>query len=385
MGSRRRINVAITMSIGTDPTQSIWYNGANQHCVYLCQLLWQSPVVQNVWLTHNDGISNYPAGLMLGEFRDALRPLSQVIGETDLLIEMNSFIGPDHAGVVRRRSGKCVTYKFGNDYVITVEGISFGQRDWVPNPSRTQYDEVWTNPQHEHTCRGYFEALYHAPVWVLPHIWSPYFIDRALAQNPALKAKWGYSNQGPAKRLALFEPNINVVKNVLIPMLAANEFYLRQPDLVKHVFMTNTVQLKENAPFKHIALGLKMVQDGKATADHRFPFIEFAAEHTDVVVSHQWENGLNYLFYDALQGGYPLVHNSPFLRDVGYYYRDFDVADAATAIGTAVQRHDQQITAYGASARAFLDGLSPSHADNVSAYTGRIAALFDLDGFQPGG
>lgn len=371
-----KINVAITMEVRPDAQQSIWYNGANQHCVYLYMLLKRSPLIGDVWLAHGEDVEHYSADLMLGEFGQALRPLSAVIERTDLLIEMNAFIHPTHADAVRRRNGKCVSYRFGNDYVIAVETINFEKNAWRPNPHRVQFDEIWTNPQHAHTCGAYFQAVYHAPVFVLPHIWSPYFIEQSLDADPELKARFGYRNHGPAKRLAFFEPNLNVVKSALVPMLAANECYLAHPDLIQHVYMTNTFDKKENVAFKHLALGLKMVQDGRATADPRGAFVAWAAQHTDIVVSHQWENGLNYLLYDALYGNYPLVHNSPFLREVGYYYADFDVFDAARAIARAAQTHDARLDDYAAAARTYLRTVDAVAEPNVQAYTEQIRALF---------
>ena len=371
-----KINVAITMNVQRDANQSIWYNGANQHCVFLYMLLRQSPLVGDLWLAHGDDINTYPSGLMLEQFRDALRPLSSVIDRTDLLIEMNGFIHPAHHEVIKRRNGKCVSYRFGNDYVIAVEAISLGAHDWRPNPNRIQFDELWTNPQHMHTCAGYFAAVYQAPVFELPHIWSPFFIERSLATNLELKARFGYTNCGVAKRIAFFEPNINVVKSSLLPMLAANECYLAHPGLVQHVYMTNTIDKKENAAFKHLALGLKMVQDGKATADPRGAVTEWAAYHTDIVLSHHWENGLNYLLYDALYGNYPLVHNSRFLRDIGYYYEDFDVFGAARALLSAARTHDTNVQAYENTARRFLQTVDAVAEHNVRAYSDRMAELF---------
>lgn len=371
-----KINVAITMEIRADAQQSIWFNGANQHCVYLYMLLKRSPLVGEVWLVHGDGVAAYAEGMMLGELAGALRPLSAVVHQTDLLIEMNAFVHPTHVEAVRQRGGHCVSYRFGNDYVVAVETINFQANPWLPNPHRVQFDELWTNPQHVHTCKSYFEAVYRAPVHVLPHVWSPYFLDKSLAANPELKARFGYRNQGRAKRIAFFEPNLNVVKSSLIPMLAANECHVRRPELVQHVYMTNTFDKKENTAFKHIALGLRMVQDGKATADPRGPFVEWAAHHTDIVVSHQWENGLNYLLYEALYGNYALVHNSPFLREVGYYYPEFEVFEAAAAIERAAETHDAQLDAQAQANAAFLRTLAPAHAPNIEAHDARIRALF---------
>ena len=137
-----KLNVAITMNVQRDATQSIWYNGANQHCVFLYMLLKQSPLIGEVWLAHDDGITDYPQALMMDAFGDALRPLSAVVHQTDLLIEMNAFIDQTHTDAVRRRGGKCVSYRFGNDYVIAVETINFEKNQWRPNPNRVQFDEI---------------------------------------------------------------------------------------------------------------------------------------------------------------------------------------------------------------------------------------------------
>ncbi|QQX88401.1 DUF2827 family protein [Cupriavidus necator] len=53
-----------------------------------------------------------------------------------------------------------------------------------------------------------------------------------------------------------------------------------------------------------------IVQAGKASFEARYSTPYFLARFTDVVVTHQWENGLNYLYYEAAYGRYPLVHNS---------------------------------------------------------------------------
>lgn len=51
----RKLTVAITMNIEGDPDQSIWYNGGNQHCVFLAMTLARLATVHKLWLTHNAG------------------------------------------------------------------------------------------------------------------------------------------------------------------------------------------------------------------------------------------------------------------------------------------------------------------------------------------
>ncbi|MDE2357460.1 MAG: DUF2827 family protein, partial [Alphaproteobacteria bacterium] len=317
------VNIAITLNLGPHPDQSIWYNGANQNCVFLYQLLKRWPGARHVWLCHDGEIPSLPPGMMLDAFAADLRPIQQAIYDTDLLVEMNVFLGPDFYNVLHARGGRSITYRFGNDYAISVEAMVFGAHDWAPNPYHTRHAEVWTNPQHMKTCAGLFASTYRAPVVELPHLWAPHFVTQSLMRDSETAALWGYRPGPGPKRVGVFEPNINVVKTTLIPMLVAEGLFRRRPEAIAHLFMTNTDKIRDNRTFKEIALGLDIVQAGKATVEARWPFIDFAARHVEIVLSHQWENGLNYLFYEALHGGYPLVHNSPFLGVAGYFYPEF--------------------------------------------------------------
>ncbi len=370
------INISITMNVEAQPGQSIWYNGANQHCVFLYLLLKSWPGAANVWLCHDGEIDPYPPGMMLEAFRADLRPIQKAIYETDLVIEMNASLGPDFYQVLHARGGKSIAYKFGNDYVFAAEAICFGAHGWIPNPHRTRHAEIWTNPHHMKTCAGFFATLERAPVISLPHLWSPYFLDQSLVRDAETRAQWGYRPQTGRRRVGVFEPNLNVVKTTLIPLLICETLHRRRPDALAHLFMTNTFGIKDNPTFKHIALGLDIVQAGKATAEPRFPFVDYAARHVDVIVAHQWENGLNYLFYEALHGGYPLVHNSPFLGEAGYAYPDFDIEAGADALARALDTHDADLEGYVARARRVLDAVDPARPPVLAPYAARLEALF---------
>ena len=371
----RKLTIGITLNIEADPTQSIWYNGGNQHCVFLAMALKRLPEVGKVWLCHNPGITAYPPGMMLDAVRDDLVPLHDVIHDLDLLIEMNSSIGDDHVAAVRERGGRIVSYRFGNDYVMTIEGVCFGTRDWKPNTNRIRPDQVWTNPQHAPSCKGFFEEVWRAPVKILPHLWSPHFIETALAREPGLRERWGYRPRSGGTRIGIFEPNLNVVKSSVLPMLICDRLYRQQPDLISHVYVTNSEKLKENPPFAHVALGLDLVQAGKMTFEARYPFCAFASTHVDTVVAHQWENALNYLYFEALYGGYPLIHNSPMLGKAGYRYNDFEVGGGASVLASALTRHDTNLARYHEQARSCLATVDPAQPPVLAAYSKALSAV----------
>jgi hypothetical protein len=98
-------------------------------------------------------------------------------------------------------------------------------------------------------------------------------------------------------------------------------------------------------------------------------------QYGGIVLCHQWENGLNYVYYEALYGGYPLVHNSPFLKHVGYYYDQFDIDAGAQALETAWLTHDKNLAAYKVDALDFLETVSPYSDNVIQSYNKRIEEL----------
>jgi len=376
------VNIAITIILPNDEGQSIWANGARQHAVFLYQCLKKSPIADKVWLVHDTaGMQTIPSGMLLDGFKDDVVHISSVLEQVDLLIEVSLNVGAAQAQFIRDRGGKVVSYRVGNDYYFTLQNILFDNiPDWVPNQSRTEFDEVWTNAQHAHTCKSFFEVLFRSEVHILPHIWSPYFIEKTHLANPVQKKRFGYTNRGSRKTVAMFEPNINAVKCCLIPMLAVNEFYREYPDLLQHCYITNALHLGKNKTFNHLISPLDMNLTQRATVEGRFPFPEFAggieSVNLDIIITHQWENGLNYFYYDALYGNYPLVHNSPFLKDIGYYYEGFEIQQAAKALHQAATEHDANLESYNRKASVLLASVDAESEENVRIYTDRIKSLF---------
>ena len=75
--------------------------------------------------------------------------------------------------------------------------------------------------------------------------------------------------------------------------------------------------------------------------------------HVDAVVEHQWENNLNYVYWDVIYSGYPLIHNSDQIH-AGYFYKPFDTQDGGRVIVDALSRHAGRAQAYRAEALDFL-------------------------------
>jgi hypothetical protein len=290
------------------------------------------------------------------------------------MIEMSAQLNREWAVNFRERGGKIVTMRVGNDYVIDIERMVFD----LPHGmlmTGAPYDEVWTLPEYERSCAPYFQTLFRAPVRLMPHLWSPAVLEREAAKLPEGQT-FGYVPGRRRWRIGLFEPNVCMVKTSFIPMLCCEAAHRAHPDMIERMWAYNTLKLKEHPAFVNFAQSLNLVKHGIGYFEGRFPFAQIVPRAVDAVVSHHWENAQNYVYYEALYGGYPLIHNSHLIGDCGYRYQDFDCEEGGRALRRAFQVHDADIDRYRASARTFLTTLDPENEQNVRTYTQAIEALY---------
>lgn len=133
--------------------------------------------------------------------------------------------------------------------------------------------------------------------------------------------------------------------------------------------------LKEQPDFVAYARSMDLVEQGLATFEGRFPIFQIMGDSVDAIVSHHWENAQNYLYYEALYGGFPLIHNSDLLDGCGYRYRQFDPEDGALALREAMAGHDLNLASYRADADRLLRRLDPLSEQNIALYSGVLEQL----------
>jgi hypothetical protein len=375
MSAPAKIRVGVTIYIRKG-FQSLWENGIFQNCLFLVQLLKEAPHVGEVYLVMGGGDgTETDAKAFLADSPVPLISMDQAAHSVDVMIEMSALLGLDWAKAFKEKGGKIVTMRVGNDYVIDIERMVFDKPSGFLITG-IPLDEVWTIPEYERSCLPYYETALRAPVTLMPHLWAPDVIDRAKV-NLAEGLSFGYETGRKRWRVGIFEPNICMVKTCQIPMLVTDCAHRLDPNQLEKMWVYNSLQLKEHAVFQQFALSLDIVKHGRGSFEGRFPVFELLAKDVDAVVTHHWENGQNYLYYEALYGGYPLVHNSTFISDCGYYYPDFDCETGGQVLIDAKAQHDGNIATYRQKADAFLKTLHPTYAKNVEIHDRALLRLYD--------
>ena len=139
--------------------------------------------------------------------------------------------------------------------------------------------------------------------------------------------------------------------------------------------MTNATKIKLNHLFIDLMKQLDSINDGITTFESRFNMPYFLDTYTDIVISHQWENPLNYAYLDALYLNYPLVHNANMIKESGYYYNEFDVKQGKKQLLKSLIEHDNNIEEYNERSQKTLDRFLPTNEQSIDTYDKLIKKL----------
>ncbi len=330
----KRLKVGITAFAGVDAHDALWSSGLNQNIVYLALLLQRLPEVEL------SCIVAWPAG-------DISHPLADLYGlptlqladacqTLDVIIELGARAETEFTAPFRERGGKLVSYMAGNTMMMNFEdlanNVTYG--DYI---NFVGFDACWVTPQHWHMNHAYCAITRSPNTEIVPHIWSPMCLNQS-AFRLKVNAHWR-PPENKAWRIGVFDPNVNVVKTFQLPLLVCEEAYRKQPELISRVLLFSANHLMGNPHFEQLCAATDLSRAGKVFAESRYLVAEMLGSHIDAVVTHQWENALNYLYWDVLYMGWPLVHNSAEFQEAGYYYPAFDTQTGGEVLREALNTH----------------------------------------------
>lgn len=372
MPRRSGYRVGITIFVKASGELALFENGLRQNVLFLYRLFDASPDCAEVFLlNHGDGEPRESVA-HLGIPPERIVRSDQVPGKLDFVIVAGAAVDRHSVEAWKRQGTRVISYKGGNGAVISMEAMcaSPPRGDAERYFDHDFYDAVWMTPQHIHTYKGWCETIYRCPVHEIQQIWEPLFIQ---SQPADVRAAFGYRPGQPSWRIGIMDPNITVMKTSHMPMMACEWAFRKAPARFKAIYVTNGLPHRDNPHFRSFALALTATQAGILTIEPRFVGPAFLANHADAVVTHHWENGLNYLYYEVLYGRYPLVHNSGFLSGTGYHYDDFDAEAGGDALLSAFERHDDTLASYAERNEALFAGLAPTGASARKAHEDLLA------------
>lgn len=308
------LTLGITFNQGEATTQLLGGSGLNQNVIFLYELL--DSLGHDVYMITDEREDDF---LRLEGKIYKVRSATEIIEQQthfDVVFEAGlTLIQRDRFFLRERCGSRIVCVRYGNSLFLDMEGL-FVKNELSSNCHVGKPEMVWISPHFEKSVY-YIEALYQSQVDFAPFIWEPNFVNRRFANND-------YSD---ASNVVVMEPNISVLKNALIPLVILNEVCRENPNIFQLATVLNGMHYC-NAPYflSNFVQNLSYLssEQNKVFFSGRYRIFDvFDKPH--VLLGCQHYNGLNYLYMEALYMGLPLVHNSTYYLDVGFYYPEFDV------------------------------------------------------------
>ncbi|RYH30833.1 MAG: DUF2827 family protein, partial [Alcaligenaceae bacterium] len=286
---RRHLRIGVTIGLRS-PDEVLWNNGIKQNAVFLASALSNAANVASVHIVNTTEVPVTDA-LRWDRARWPTCAFDDIRDELDILIELGGQVSGERTDYLKCRGTRLVSYCCGSEYVQAMESILFGRELWGANLFINQrYDDVWMIPQLASLNHHYFQTLRRQQARVVPFVWSPVFLEERSAVYPD---NGQYRPRSGPRRLGVIEPNIDVVKFCLYPVLIAEEAYRRNPESIKLLQVANADHIARNSlEFISLMNQLDIVRDHKAVFLGRYETPAFLAEMCDIIVSHQWENAL---------------------------------------------------------------------------------------------
>jgi hypothetical protein len=227
--------------------------------------------------------------------------------------------------------------------------------------------------------------LYRTNAFAVPFIWSEKFLFEAVRdihkgfKKGSYKKDWQYDNTKEKKIIGIMEPNLNIVKFCLIPAMIAEESYrtITGRKHIEKLRITNATTVTKHKEFMSILNTFDLFREGKISAESRYQTAYMLTQHLDVLICHQLLNPLNYLYLDAAYLGYPVLHNAPMCKDLGYYYEGSDTVEASKILNHILTEHDKDIDAYNERNDKVLQRYHIDNTDVIETYDRLIEGLFE--------
>jgi len=353
--------VAISMTI--ENIKDMWSNGMGQNVLMLKDLV--KKMGYNVFLVTERDFKKSEIHKSIGKVLSYTQ-MMKMKNFPELVLETGFRFPNKCIADMRSRNAKIVSIHYGNTYYTDLEGCIFSEG--APNVhTEEKRDQCWISPHYDF-AKGYMKAIKRgADIKIIPYIWSPSFVESEMKKIGIKKQDVDYK-PGRLVNVGVFEPNISNTKTSLIPMSVCELAYQKDKTLMNKAYIFNCEDLKKNNSFVSVASSMEMARDKKMTFENRLKIIDALRNHVSVVLSHQNLNALNYVYLEALYFGYPLVHNSEYFKEFGYYYPGFDAEKGAECLKDAITNHDKNLNEYNLKSKEIIWKYSPENPEVLAKY-----------------
>lgn len=317
---------------------NVFTNGCIQQAFY----------IQDLFTKSNDITCKLVSTLPDTRELDKYKKIFKITDKTDLLeydviiyvsliLSCVSSIDKVYINYIKSNSIKLVNLICGNVFTLYQEEIVFDVHNIISSHVNACefVDEIWTLEMYDYS-KDFLSLFFRKPVRILPYVWNNYVINKYIEENN-MKLKQHDELDNRLINILIFEPNMSIHKNVLIPLIICEDYYRKFKRRLHKIFVYASISTQIKNKIAHYDI----VKDGKVDFYQRTitPDVLYSLNTQipckNVVLSYNHLNNLNFIHLEMISLGVPIVHNcKPFVTN-GLYYDSYSITDATKLIEKA--------------------------------------------------
>ena len=264
--------------------------------------------------------------------------------DMDLFINPNLFISDNIVDYFKKKKIKLIRIDNTNNYNSDINSIYNNPNSLI---FKDIYDEIWIYQNNLKNNKTYLETIYNSHVEIMPFLWDAHFIKKQKILDK--KSTFEYVDN-EKKNITIFDANNNIYDTSIYSLLLLERVYNLNKDLfrekIQKIRLINSLKLKDNLKYLSIVNKLNIKKDGFCSFEENYDSFSILANFTDVVVSNQLDDQLKYFYFESLYGNYPLIHNSEYIKSVGYFYNDNRIKEITNNFINFLDNHTNVMDKY---------------------------------------
>jgi len=387
MTEKREIIVGIAVSPNS---QGYFGNGLHQNAFYLYRLFQNMVGVTPLLVFHPLSLKEPPTSIDI--FGETAHNLALFVNKyhLDALLLVSVTPPPQDLELFRSKGVKIASITYGNRYISDQEFMVFGHLEGksrkpraIDDPLREDLkpDAVWVSP-HYTWQRDYIQHRFSSGrSYTCPYIWDSELMDLKFNSHSKYQhhSPNFLSNSPRNKSIFCLEPNISISKTTLFAYQTAARLEKISPGSFVYLRLYNSKDhFDQNGKLaNYVARTSDLLSEHRALFLHRASFQDIVEEGS-VMFHHHFFNGLNYTLLEGAHLRLPIVHNSEFMPELGYYYPGANITSATKQLGRALLHEERDdLEEYDQTCQDVLLKYSIHNEENIQGYRTLLANLLD--------
>ena len=355
------MRLLISINDTSNMHSSTFANGIMQNAMHLYNLLCKEHEVYFLVRKESWNIENYN----LKTYNEIFKSCEKF----DAALQVGMTIAADEREMLHKKNGTIIVLvKYGNELMIDIEAILH------PDPGnhgylnvKSQNDLVMMSPHHMY-YKEFMEQMLKTSVVECPYIWEPTLLNNL--------EPFTQDDQLDVPDIIVMEPNGSVLKNCITPLAIADRLYTKNPLHFGKFHVYNGIHIAKHSYYKNNILPYFEVlhSHNEKCIFHDRQIFKNVFTKPHVLICHQDNCDLNYLYNEAMYMNIPFVHNSKRLHEwnIGYYYNDYNVESGYLALLTAINSFKRDFHKRAKENAEYLKSLSINNELNLKTYVSHI-------------